>query len=116
MSGKINKNCNLYDKNGALLRHIDEKTGRLRNYTIEELEQYCDTLDPNTDDYRNCVNMLVQWYQNPPTKQDREYVQKKQAELIQQLQKRAEENDKSSVETVEEALKEVESEVEDEIH
>lgn len=114
MSRKIDNFCNIYDKDGNLLRHVDEKTGRLRNYTIEELERYCETLDPNTQGYKNCVNMLVRWYQDPPTKQDREYVQRKQTELIQQLQKRAEENKKSSAESVEKALKEVEAEIEHE--
>lgn len=111
MSRKIDNFCNIYDKDGKLLRHVDE-TGRLRNYTIEELEQYCETLDSNTDGYKNCVNMLVRWYQAPPTKKDREYVQAKQAELIKKVQEQSKQSKPVEEVDIEKALTDVEQTIE----
>lgn len=41
--GKISKFANLYDKDGNLIRKVNEK-GVLENYSIEELEQLIDQL------------------------------------------------------------------------
>lgn len=112
--GKISKYSNLYDKNGQLLRHVDEN-GLLRDYTLEELDEYCKTLDPNTQAYRNCCSVLIEWYQNPRTKEDKEYVQKKRQELLDKLQKQAEENKKKSPDSVTEALQEVDEQLDNQI-
>lgn len=47
--GRINKYANIYDKNGNLMRHIDD-SGTLKSYTIEELEQLVDKLATDKDE------------------------------------------------------------------
>ena len=47
--GKINKFANIYDKDGNLLRHVDED-GKLKNYTISELEELVDKLAEDKDE------------------------------------------------------------------
>lgn len=42
--GKISKYSNLYDKDGKLIRSVDSVSGRLDDYTIEELENLVDEL------------------------------------------------------------------------
>lgn len=46
--GKISKFANIYDKNGNLIRKVNED-GVLENYTIEELEMLIDQL---SEDYK----------------------------------------------------------------
>ena len=41
---KINKFSNIYDKDGNLIRKVNEKTGTLDKYTLEEVEQLVDEL------------------------------------------------------------------------
>ena len=53
--GKINKNSNLYDKNGNFLH----KPG---NYSIEELEELIDTLDKNSKEFANATAILMHMY------------------------------------------------------
>lgn len=108
--GKVSKYSNLYDQNGVLLRHVDEK-GILRDYTLEELESYTATLDPSTLAYRNCTSVLIEWYQHPRTKEDQAYVQKKQQELLDKLKKQAEENKKKNPDSVKQALEETNKEL-----
>ena len=71
MGSKIYKYSNLYDADGNLLRKVDEKTGVLKNYTTEELEQLLDRLSENKDENGNVKNpkalnnvyrMLMQYY------------------------------------------------------
>lgn len=84
--GKISKYANLYNKNGDLIRSIDPKTNRLKDFSIKELEEYMDTLDKGSVEYRNCMSWLIGMYQNPRTEEDRQYVQKLQQDLIKKLQ------------------------------
>lgn len=102
---------NIYDKDGNLLRRVDEKTGMIKPYSIEELEALCEDLDPNSREYMNSSSILIQMYQNPKTKDDKEYVRKKQQELLDKLQKQAENNKNKSSESVVEALEEVNEEL-----
>lgn len=51
--GKINKYANIYNKDGELVRKVDEKDGVLKNYTIEELEKLVDELANNRDENGN---------------------------------------------------------------
>lgn len=102
---------NIYDKDGNLLRRVDEKTGMIKPYSIEELEKLCDDLDPNSREYMNSSSILMQMYQNPKTKEDKEYIRKKQQELLDRLQKQAENNKNKSSESVVEALEEVNKEL-----
>ena len=50
--GKINKNSNLYDKNGNFLH----KPG---NYSIGELEALIDTLDKNSREFASATAILM---------------------------------------------------------
>ena len=54
--GKINKNSNLYDKDGNFLH----KPGK---YTIEELEKLVDTLDKNSKEFANATAILMHMYE-----------------------------------------------------
>ena len=54
--GKINKNSNLYDKDGNFLH----KPGK---YTIEELEELIDTLDKNSKEFASATAILMHMYE-----------------------------------------------------
>ena len=54
--GKINKNSNLYDKDGNFLH----KPG---NYSIEELEELIDTLDKNSKEFASATAILMHMYE-----------------------------------------------------
>lgn len=56
---KINKYANLYDKDGNLIRHIDEKTGKLEDYTLEELEELLDKLANDKDENGKVKNPMA---------------------------------------------------------
>lgn len=69
--GKINRNANIYDKDGNLLRHVNED-GYLEDYTIKELEDLVDELSEDKDEngnvkdpqaLNNTVAILFQQYQ-----------------------------------------------------
>lgn len=56
---KLNKYANLYDKDGNLIRHIDEKTGKLEDYTMEELEELVDKLANDKDENGRVRNPMA---------------------------------------------------------
>lgn len=69
---KLNKYANIYDKDGNLMRHIDPKTGKLEDYTIEELEELVDKLGDDKDEngkikdsnaFNKASMILMQYYQ-----------------------------------------------------
>lgn len=107
---KINKYANLYDKDGNLIRKVDEITGKLEDYTLEELEQLVDQLSNDKDENGkirkpvelNNVNfILMQYYQK--------YGNPHLTEILEKLKQKQEE--KSTAEQVQEKLEEVEKEV-----
>ena len=67
--GKINKNSNLYDKNGNFLH----KPG---NYSIEELEKLVDTLDKNSKEFANATAILMHMYEQKGNPHRDELIQK----------------------------------------
>lgn len=67
--GKINKNSNLYDKNGKFLH----KPGK---YTIEEIEALVDTLDKNSREFANATAILMQMYEQKGNPHKDELIQK----------------------------------------
>ena len=104
---KLNKYANLYDKDGNLLRHVNEQ-GLLEDYTMEELEALVDQLANDKDENGNIKNpralnnanlILMQYYQK--------YGNPHIAEILEKLK-----NQKSTDEQVTEALKEIETEIE----
>lgn len=67
--GKINKNSNLYDKNGNFLH----KPG---NYSIEELEKLVDALDKNSKEFANATAILMHMYEQKGNPHRDELIQK----------------------------------------
>ena len=67
--GKINKNSNLYDKNGNFLH----KPGK---YTIEELENLVDTLDKNSREFASATAILMHMYEQKGNPHRDELIQK----------------------------------------
>ena len=67
--GKINKNSNLYDKNGKFLH----KPGK---YTMGEIETLVDTLDKNSREFANATTILMQMYEQKGNPHKDELIQK----------------------------------------
>lgn len=64
--GKISKYSNLYDKDGKLIRSVDNVSGRLDDYTIEELENLVDELakdETKRTEYTNSMSVLMRMYE-----------------------------------------------------
>lgn len=64
--GKISKYSNLYDKDGKLIRSVDSVSGRLDDYTIEELENLVDELAKDKTkrtEYTNSMSVLMHMYE-----------------------------------------------------
>ena len=110
--GKINKYANIYDKEGNLIRKVDEKDGVLKNYTIEELEKLVDELANDRDENGNIkdpqtlnnVNMvLMQMYS---TKKGQTRLQ----QLLEEL--KAKQSEKPTEEQAVEALNKLKEELE----
>lgn len=106
--GKINKFANIYDRNGRLVRHVNDK-GELENYTIPELEELVDELAEDKDEkgrvkdpqaLNNVTAILFQQYQKKGFSNKDEIL----AKLSKPTQKQAVE-----------ALKEVEEELQQEV-
>ncbi len=111
--GKISKNSNLYDKDGNLLKHVNED-GVLENYTTAELEQLLKTfVEDNkiTDQkkYDNVMSILMQRYQaendeNSIFKRIEEYIKTKtdSKEEVEAALNEVKENLKNDESTIEE--------------
>lgn len=72
---KIDKHANLYDKDGNLIRRVNDKS-ILEDYTIPELEQLVDELskdETKQTEYNNALRVLISMYN---TKQGKEYQKK----------------------------------------
>lgn len=67
--GKINKNSNLYDKNGNFLH----KPGK---YSIGELEALIDTLDKNSREFASATAILMHMYEKKGNPHKDELIQK----------------------------------------
>ena len=94
--GKINKNSNLYDKDGKFLH----KPGK---YTIEELEEFVDTLDKNSKEFANVTAILMHMYEQKGNPHRDELIQK----LIEQSKT------KTTKAEVIDALNDIKNETED---
>lgn len=112
--GKINKYANIYNKEGNLIRHVGDD-GKLKKYTINELEDLVDKLAEDKDEngnvkdpqiLNNVYSVLSEQYKKNPS-----YLINK----LSKLQKEANPEgstmaEKATTEEVEKALKEVDSE------
>ena len=107
--GKINKYANIYDKEGNLIRHVGDD-GKLKKYTINELEDLVDKLAEDKDEngnvkdpqsLNNVFSILSEQYKKNP-----KYLFNK----LNELQKKNEPEgatmaEKTSAEDVEKALR-----------
>lgn len=77
--GKISKYSNLYDKDGKLIRSVDSVSGRLDDYTIEELENLVDQLtkdETKRTEYTNSMSVLMHMYETKGNPHKNEIVNK----------------------------------------
>ena len=77
--GKISKYSNLYDKDGKLIRSVDSVSGRLDDYTIEELENIVDELakdETKRTEYTNSMSILMHMYETKGNPHKNEIVNK----------------------------------------
>ena len=77
--GKICKYSNLYDKDGKLIRSVDSVSGRLEDYTIEELENLVDELskdETKRTEYTNSMSVLMHMYETKGNPHKNEIVNK----------------------------------------
>ena len=77
--GKICKYSNLYDKDGKLIRSVDSISGRLEDYSIDELENLVDELskdETKRTEYTNSVSVLMHMYETKGNPHKDEIVKK----------------------------------------
>ena len=77
--GRICKYSNLYDKDGKLIRSVDSVSGRLEDYTIEELENLVDELakdETKRTEYTNSMSVLMRMYETKGNPHKNEILQK----------------------------------------
>lgn len=77
--GKISKYSNLYDKNGKLIRSIDSVSGKLEQYSIEELEKLVDELakdETKRTAYTNSMSVLMHMYETKGNPHKDDIIQK----------------------------------------
>ena len=102
--GKINKYSNLYDKNGKIIRRVNDN-GILKNVTIPELEELIDKYDGDKND-RELDNMKMTLFRMYNT-----YGNPHEHELIDRI--KAESAKKTSPEEVKEKLEELNDDITD---
>ena len=77
--GKICKYSNLYDKDGKLIRSVYSISGRLEDYTIDELENLVDELskdETKRTEYTNSMSVLMHMYETKGNPHKDEIIQK----------------------------------------
>ena len=77
--GNICKYSNLYDKDGKLIRSVDSVSGRLDDYTIDELENLVDELakdETKRTEYTNSMSVLMRMYETKGNPHKNEILQK----------------------------------------
>lgn len=90
---KINKFSNIYDKDGNLIRKVNEKTGKLDKYTIEEVEQLVDKLtekvkeNPENLEYKTQLNNVQSFLFNMYNHMSRNDLMKRMTVLQDSIQK-----------------------------
>lgn len=95
--GKINKYSNLYDKNGKIIRKVNDN-GILKNVTIPELEELIDKYDGDKNDREldNMKMMLFRMYNTYGNPHAQELIDRIKAEAAKKT------NDKEVKEKLEE--------------
>lgn len=90
---KINKFSNIYDKDGNLIRKVNEKTGTLDKYTLEEVEQLVDELtqkvkdNPENLEYKTQLNNTQAFLFNMYNNMSKEDLMKRMTVLQNSIEK-----------------------------
>ena len=90
---KINKFSNIYDKDGNLIRKVNEETGTLDKYTLEEVEQLVDELtqkvkdNPENLEYETQLNNVQSFLFNMYNHMSREDLMNRMSVLQNSIQK-----------------------------
>lgn len=90
---KINKFSNIYDKDGNLIRKVNEKTGTLDKYTLEEVEQLVDELtqkvkdNPENLEYKTQLNNTQAFLFNMYNHMSKEDLMKRMTVLQNSIEK-----------------------------
>lgn len=96
---KINKHANLYDKEGNIIRRVNDK-GILPDYSIEELEQLLDELGKDKDNegrirnaqaFNNASSVLMMLYKKFGNPHEKEIIDRiKEAQKTKTTEKQVE--------------------------
>lgn len=110
---KINKFANIYDKDGNLVRKVNEQTGMLDNYTLEEVEELVDELtkkvqeNPENIEYKTQLNNTQAFLFNMYNHMSKEDLSKRLSVLqnaIDSAKDKANETDKVALDHANEQL------------
>lgn len=120
---KINKFSNIYDKDGNLIRKVNEKTGTLDKYTLEEVEQLVDELtqkvkdNPENLEYKTQLNNTQAFLFNMYNNMSKEDLMKRMTVLQNSIEKAKSdvtEKDQSVLKQINEEMDKLKQEYEDE--
>lgn len=120
---KINKFSNIYDKDGNLIRKVNEKTGTLDKYTLEEVEQLVDELtqkvkdNPKNLEYKTQLNNTQAFLFNMYNNMSKEDLMKRMTVLQNSIEKAKSdvtEKDQAVLKQINEEMDKLKQEYEDE--
>lgn len=120
---KINKFSNIYDKGGNLIRKVNEKTGTLDKYTLEEVEQLVDELtqkvkdNPENLEYKTQLNNTQAFLFNMYNNMSKEDLMKRMTVLQNSIEKAKSdvtEKDQAVLKQINEEMDKLKQEYEDE--
>ncbi len=120
---KINKFSNIYDKDGNLIRKVNEKTGTLDKYTLEEVEQLVDELtqkvkdNPENLEYKTQLNNTQAFLFNMYNNMSKEDLMKRMTVLQNSIEKAKSdvtEKDQAVLKQINEEMDKLKQEYEDE--
>jgi hypothetical protein len=120
---KINKFSNIYDKDGNLIRKVNDKTGTLDKYTLEEVEQLVDELtqkvkdNPENLEYKTQLNNTQAFLFNMYNNMSKEDLMKRMTVLQNSIEKAKSdvtEKDQAVLKQINEEMDKLKQEYEDE--
>lgn len=120
---KINKFSNIYDKDGNLIRKVNEKTGTLDKYTLEEVEQLVDELtqkvkdNPENLEYKTQLNNTQAFLFNMYNNMSKDDLMKRMTVLQNSIEKAKSdvaEKDQAVLKQINEEMDKLKQEYEDE--
>jgi hypothetical protein len=120
---KINKFSNIYDKDGNLIRKVNDKTGTLDKYTLEEVEKLVDELtqkvkdNPENLEYKTQLNNTQAFLFNMYNNMSKEDLMKRMTVLQNSIEKAKSdvtEKDQAVLKQINEEMDKLKQEYEDE--